>query len=163
LIDTPGHAPHHVSLIYDRYLFAGEAAGLFRDLGHRIYLRPATQSKFMLREAIRSVNRLLEAEPQEICYAHFGIHPDAKTMLKRYKNQLLLWRDVIAEQLETPKEEDLIERCIAALLQRDHFFNSLSDLDEAEKKMEFFFLKNSIEGFLEYLNLSLDDANSRKT
>ncbi|MGA2317189.1 MAG: MBL fold metallo-hydrolase [Thermodesulfobacteriota bacterium] len=154
IVNTPGHAVHHISLIYDRYLFAGEAAGFFRDLGDKIYLRPLTPPKFALGEAIRSIDRLLEAEPQQICYAHFGIHSDAKGMLKRHKDQLFLWRDVIAEQLQYFNGKDLIERCIATLLEKDEFLKPLKDFNEVEKKTEFFFIQKNIEGFLEYINSS---------
>ena len=152
LVDTPGHAAHHISLVYgDRYLFSGEAGGVFRDLGHRIYLRPATIPKFILEEAVGSIDRLLEVEAREICYAHFGIHPDAKAMLRRNRDQLFLWKDVIAEQMKNPKGEDLIDRCIAALLKEDELFGALNEMKEDDKKRESYFIKKSIQGFLEYL------------
>lgn len=152
IINTPGHAAHHISLIYDRYLFAGEAGGFFRDLGDRIYLRPLTPPQFFLEEALTSIDRLLVAEPQQICYAHFGIHSDAKGMLKRHKDQLFLWKDVIADELKYPKEEDLIERCITTLLEKDDFLRPLQDFSEADKRTEFFFIQKNIEGFLRYMN-----------
>jgi glyoxylase-like metal-dependent hydrolase (beta-lactamase superfamily II) len=152
LINTPGHAAHHISLVYnDQYLFSGEAGGVFRDLGHRIYLRPATLPKFFLEEAVGSIDRLLEVKVREICYAHFGIYPNAKAMLKRYKDQLFLWRDVIAEQLKNPKEEDLIDRCMVALLKEDELLGAFKELKEDDKKREPYFIKKSIQGFLEYL------------
>jgi glyoxylase-like metal-dependent hydrolase (beta-lactamase superfamily II) len=154
LIKTPGHAVHHLSLVYDRYLFAGEAGGVFRNLGNQLYLRPSTPPRFILEEAVGSIDRLLELKDKEICYAHFGIHPDAREMLTRYREQIYLWRDVIADQTEYPDSRDLIDRCVTALLKEDMLFRSLTEMTAAERKAELNFLANNIRGYLEYLALS---------
>jgi glyoxylase-like metal-dependent hydrolase (beta-lactamase superfamily II) len=154
LIRTPGHAVHHLSLVYDQYLFAGEAGGVFRNLGNQLYLRPSTPPRFILEEAIGSIDRLLELKDKEICYAHFGIHPDAREMLTRYREQIYLWRDVIADQMEYPDGQDLIDRCITALLKEDMLFRTLTELTAAERRAELNFLGNNVRGFLEYLAFS---------
>jgi len=151
LIKTPGHAVHHLSLVYDRYLFAGEAGGVFRNLGNQLYLRPSTPPRFILEEAVASVDRLLELKDKEICYAHFGIHPDSQEMLRRYREQIYLWRDVIAGQMKFPGGQDIIDRCITALLKEDPLFRSLTDMSEEERKRELYFLANNIRGYLGYL------------
>lgn len=154
VVNTPGHAAHHISLVYGDYLFAGEAGGVFQDLGDRIYLRPATPPRFILEEAVGSVDKLLEVEAQEICYAHFGIHPEARKMLQFYRDQLFLWRDVIQEQMKNPHEQDVMERCITALLERDPLFRGFRNFKEGEKGRELYFTQNSIRGYLEYLRFS---------
>ena len=40
IIETPGHAPHHLSFSYANKLFVGEAAGVHFDLGKREYRSP---------------------------------------------------------------------------------------------------------------------------
>ncbi len=154
VIRTPGHAAHHLSLLFRDYLFAGEAGGVYIDLKNRYYLRPATPPKFILEEAVGSVDRLLEAGPREICYAHFGIHPDAKGMLGRYRNQLYLWRDVIAEQMKLSGQngpDDLFSRCVPVLLERDELFRPFKDLSGDEKERETYFVRNGIQGISEYV------------
>jgi glyoxylase-like metal-dependent hydrolase (beta-lactamase superfamily II) len=151
LIDTPGHAAHHISLVFGDYLFSGEAAGVFLDLGNQVYLRPATPVKFILEEAVGSVDRLLEDGGREICYAHAGMHPDAKKMLKRYKGQLYHWRDVIVEQMKNPKKESLMDRCVAALVKEDESLRFLDELTKEDRERELYFTRNSIQGFIEYL------------
>ena len=133
VINTPGHAAHHISLVFGDTLFAGEAGGVFLDLGNQIYLRPATPVKFVLEEAVGSLDRLLEDGGREICYAHAGIHPDANKMLKRYKDQLYQWRDVIAEVMKNSKEESLMERCVSALIEEDEFLSLLEDFTEEDQ------------------------------
>jgi glyoxylase-like metal-dependent hydrolase (beta-lactamase superfamily II) len=154
LIKTPGHASHHISLLFKDYLFAGEAGGVYIDLGKQDYLRPATPPKFILEEAVGSIDKLLDAGAREICYAHFGIHPDADGMLRRYRNQLHLWRDVIAEQMEhsAPSDlNDLFDRCVPVLIERDELFRSFQDLVEGEWEREVYFVRNGIQGVWEYV------------
>ena len=50
IIETPGHAPHHLSFRYDGYLFAGEAGGNYFRIHNQDYLRPATPPIFFLEE-----------------------------------------------------------------------------------------------------------------
>lgn len=152
IIKTPGHAVHHMSLVFDNYLFVGEAGGVFRDLGKRLYLRPSTPPRFILEEAVASIDRLLELDDREICYAHFGIHRSSHEMLRRYKEQICLWRDVISEQMQGGEDRDLLDRCREALLKRDPLFASLSELRDEERTRELYFLGNNIRGFVEYLS-----------
>lgn len=160
IVNTPGHAPHHSTLIYKGYLFVGDAGGIFIDLKDKPYLRPATPPRFLLKEAVESIDRLLVADIQEICYAHFGIHPDAKGMLRNHREQLYLWSSVIAEQMKASRGLDLVERCISVLLERDELFKPFKDLTESERKRERYFCKTCIEGICEYVasigNLSLE-------
>ena len=92
VIKTPGHAAHHQSLVFKDYLFAGEAGGVYFDCGREPYLRPATPPKFILEEAVGSIDKILEVEAREICYAHFGIHRDAGEMLRRHRNSSIYGR-----------------------------------------------------------------------
>jgi glyoxylase-like metal-dependent hydrolase (beta-lactamase superfamily II) len=151
LLATPGHAAHHISFVYDEYLFAGEAGGVFQDLGDAIYLRPATPPRFILEEAVGSVDRLLETEPQKICYAHSGMHPEAKKMLRVYRDQLFLWEEVIRGQMGRSSEENLMEDCIRALLRKDPLFRNFEHMEEGDQKRELYFTENSIRGYVEYL------------
>jgi glyoxylase-like metal-dependent hydrolase (beta-lactamase superfamily II) len=151
LLATPGHAVHHISLIYEDYLFAGEAGGVFRDLGDANYLRPPTPPRFILEEAVGSIDKLLETEAQEICYAHAGIHPDAKKMLRTYRDQLFLWEEVIRRQMKKSSDENLMEDCIRALLREDPLFRNVERMAEGDRKRERSSTENSIRGYIGYL------------
>jgi len=154
VIKTPGHAAHHLSLVFKGYLFAGEAAGVYVDLGSRPYLRPATPPKFILEEAVGSIDKLLGTNAREICYAHLGIHPDALGMLRRYRAQLHLWRDVIAEQMARSARndlDDLVRRCIPVLIDQDELFRPFKDLGKEDSQREHYFVRNGIQGISEYV------------
>ncbi len=151
LLATPGHAAHHISLGYGEILFAGEAGGVFQDLGDAIYLRPATPPRFILEEAVRSLDQLLEIEAREICYAHSGIHRDARAMLRSHRDQLFLWESVIREQMEKSREETLMEDCFQALLRRDALFRPFERMGKGDRKREVYFTQNSLRGYIDYL------------
>ena len=151
IIDTPGHAPHHMSLVHETSLFVGEAGGVFLDLDGEQYLRPATPPRFFLPETVASIDRLLKVDIREIFYAHQGVYPDARKMLQRYRDQLFFWRDVIAEQIQDPEKEYWVDRSLTALFERDERLRGLSHLGQDEKEREFFFARNSIQGFIQYL------------
>ncbi len=154
VIKTPGHAAHHISVVHGNALFAGEAGGVFLELKDGIYLRPATPPKFILEEAVESIDTLLTVHVRDICYGHAGIHPDPKGMLTRYRAQLFLWKDVIAEQLKQGETDTLMDRCIEALLEKDELFGKLRQMGEEEKPREFYFIRNNILGYIEYLRAS---------
>ncbi len=161
LVETPGHASHHISIIHDNYLFSGEAGGVFRDLGNKIYIRPAAPPGFIWSEAIRSIDKLMEFGGREICYAHLGLHPDSREMLRLHKEQLYLWRDVIIEKLKHNDEKERLDRCIEILFKRDMVFKDFHELDEDEKEMESYFVKNSIRGLMENFSDDLEERKQR--
>jgi hypothetical protein len=72
-------------------------------------------------------------------------------MLRNYRKQLYLWRDVVAEQMKDLGEQDLAERCIPVLLERDDSFKSFEYLTEGEKGRERYFIKTCIQGISEYI------------
>ena len=150
---TPGHAVHHVSYQTDKYLFAGEAAGVYMALPrNRFYLRPATPPRFFLDIALQSMDALIACHPRAICYAHFGINEDAPVMLKKHRSQLLLWGKVIEDEIKNGHSKDPINTCIQRLLEEDPLMAAFDQLTPGEKERERYFLRNSISGYIGYLS-----------
>lgn len=150
ILETPGHAPHHLSFCYQDALFSGESAGVYLPFWDEIYLRPPTPPRFFLDPAVQSVDRMLALKDQEIFYAHAGSHPRSREMLNLYREQLLFWKELIAEILETGPE-DLLERATNALLEKDPRLNCFKRMDGPDQQRERFFIGNSISGFAGYL------------
>jgi glyoxylase-like metal-dependent hydrolase (beta-lactamase superfamily II) len=151
-IITPGHAAHHVSYQSEKYLFAGETAGVFRALpGNRVYLRPATPPKFFLDEALRSVDALIECQPQMVCYSHFGVHPDALKMLHLHRRQLRLWEQLLRAEKNKFDETERAAKCLEMLLREDNLMGTFDRLPMDIQAREKYFLENSINGYLGYL------------
>lgn len=67
MIETLGHAPHHVSYYEcnSRILFPGETAGIYvENLGVTL---PATPPPVMLDELFVSVEKLVRLNPKMLC------------------------------------------------------------------------------------------------
>lgn len=150
LLETPGHAVHHLSFIVRGNLFAGEAGGIYvRGEGWE-YLRPATPPVFFLKQFLESIDRLLNARDLTMCYAHFGRADSSRHMLKRERTQLLFWEKIIREEMA--KGDDLLmERCLARLLAEDPELRAFNTMASADQEREKFFMGNSIKGYLGFL------------
>jgi len=138
---TPGHAVHHLSLFDDvtRILIAGEAAGVCVNG----VIRPATPPPFKLEETVASIDRLIELEPQRICYGHFGCYDDGTERLKHYREKLFLWHGVIKSELEKGTG---LEAMLTAIKAHDRDLDYLDSLNKDEYARELVLLNNSILG-----------------
>jgi glyoxylase-like metal-dependent hydrolase (beta-lactamase superfamily II) len=153
IIETPGHAPHHLSYIVRENLFAGEAGGIYLTGDGWEYLRPATPPVFFLKEFLGSIDRLLSATDLPMCYAHFGRAESSHRMLKRERDQLLLWEKLIREEAARG-DHRLTERCMERLWREDPELKAFEAMSSAEQEREQFFMGNSIKGYLEFLQRS---------
>lgn len=155
LIDTPGHSPHHYAIADEKYLFAGEAGGVCLPLSSgEIYLRPATPPRFFLETSLSSLDRLIETKTETVCYGHFGIRQDGMTMLTKHRDQLLLWKQILADQLAVDRDkpsESAVDRWVDLLLKEDPLMHGFRQLTAAEQARERSFLVNSVKGFIGYL------------
>lgn len=149
VIETPGHAAHHLSFAYNDNLFAGEAAGVYYEK-YEGYLRPASPPPFFMEEFLASIDRLLALRDQPICFAHLGRAASSHTILRRAKDQLFRWKAILAKELAKGKE-DLPERCLGEILRLDPDLNPYHTMQADEQEREKFFMANAIKGFLEYL------------
>ena len=150
IIETPGHAPHHLSFIVEGNLFAGEAGGIYVTGKGWEYLRPATPPVFFLKEFLGSIDRLLTGKDLPICYAHFGRAESSHRLLKRSRAQLLFWEERVREEM-AKGDHLLMERCIAKLLAEDPELRAFKAMTSADQDREKFFMRNSIKGYLEFL------------
>jgi len=150
IIETPGHAAHHLSFTFRNELFPGEAGGNYCVVAGKEYLRPATPPLFFLNEFQESIQRMLALKDQPICYAHFGRAESSHRMLRRFSEQLLRWKTLIAEEISRGPE-DLEERCANRLLADDPELAAFKDMDPASQLRERSFMSNSINGYIQFL------------
>lgn len=151
VIETPGHAPHHLSYYYQGRLFAGEAGGNMFLVNGGPYIRPATPHRFFLEEALGSVDKILALPDGPIYYAHYDHHPHSRAMLSRFRDQLLRWRDILAEIDRSDREKAEVAG-VAALRAKDPELASYVLMDEMVRNRETTFMKNSIRGYFGYLD-----------
>ncbi|MDM8524847.1 MBL fold metallo-hydrolase [Desulfococcaceae bacterium HSG8] len=148
---TPGHAPHHVSYLFDKYLFAGEAGGVFKELPDgNFYLRPATPPRFFLEVTVHSINTLMKIPHDVLCYGHFGTTRRTPQMLKTHKRQLIEWAEVIWGQMQFDEGPNLVAHCTELLLRKDPLLAGWRQMEPAVRERELNFIHNSIRGFIGY-------------
>ena len=150
IVETPGHAAHHLSFCYDNQLFAGEAAGNFFVVGEKEYLRPATPPVFFLPEFQESLERMLALKDQSICYSHFGRGESSHRLLRRFLDQLLRWETFIRSEMSRGTQ-DLVERCVSRLLSDDPDLAAFKDMSPAVRLRERYFISNSVNGYVQFL------------
>ena len=151
ILETPGHAPHHLSFTWRGCLFSGEAGGNLLRVDGKPYLRPATPPRFFLEVALASVDRLLALPDQPIHYAHFDREASSREMLGRFRAQLLRWEEIVAATVGSGGTDRLEDRCIDALLANDPEVGSYGDMSPLLQTRERNFIRNSVRGYLGYL------------
>ncbi len=153
VIDTSGHAPHHLSYLFDKLLFIGEAAGVNIPIPKGIFMRPATPPVFSYASTITSIEKLLAEDLSKhmICYAHHGAKENADKFLKIAMEQVNLWIQVIDELFDIRNAQNFFDQVIQKLTERDKYFTSVNTMDEDSRIKELFFIRNSIRGIVDYL------------
>ena len=154
-IDTPGHAPHHLSFLMDDLLFAGEVGGVHLPMEQvPVYLRPATPPRFFLETSLKSIDRVLNRAPRRICYGHVGLRDDAPEMLNAHRDQLLRWCRMIRpfyDAVKGAKDFQTMQACSQYLLDNDPLLSGFVHLPPDVQQRERTFMRNSIKGYWGYL------------
>ncbi|UCD86744.1 MAG: MBL fold metallo-hydrolase [Desulfobacterales bacterium] len=150
VIESPGHAPHHLSFSYAGNLFAGEAGGNYYSFQDMDYLRPATPPRCFLNVFLRSVDKLMALDDQHMRYAHFGDAPNSHQMLKRFRAQILRWKEIVQKEMSTGSY-NLVARCMDRLLEQDPDLKAFEFMDPDTQNRERFFMANSVRGYIEFL------------
>lgn len=152
IVETPGHAAHHLCFLCDGHLFAGEAAGVFQEVGGRPYTRPATPPVFHLEKLLASIEKLLSRDDCILCYAHYGKVESSHRFLSRTRTQLLLWRDIIQDFAArgTPLDRGA---CLDRILEEDPYLEDFKNMSPEDREREREFMTTCVEGYEGYLGL----------
>jgi glyoxylase-like metal-dependent hydrolase (beta-lactamase superfamily II) len=148
VIETPGHAPHHLSFWDNKEgrLFAGEAAGVYNDVVG--YVRPSAPPPFHIEHAINSLDKLISLNPKTLYYAHFGGVDQALNRLNSYKPRLVMWVKTVVDCLENGDGEPEI---YAAIRENDDSVALIGKLPADQCDRETYFVDNTIAGFTAYI------------
>jgi glyoxylase-like metal-dependent hydrolase (beta-lactamase superfamily II) len=150
IVDTPGHAAHHLSYCYGEHLFTGEAAGNYYAFADRDYLRPATPPKFFLQVFLNSLNRLKALKDMPICYAHWGQASSSHQMLDRFQAQIVRWKEIIENEISSDSD-DMVSQCVNILLKKDPELKAFDIMTPEVQERERYFLSNSVKGYIGFL------------
>jgi len=111
IIDTPGHAPHHICIFESRNggVFSGEAAAsLMAD--QRILLPVNSPPAFNLEDFVNSIKRLMKLNPSSLYYSHFGTTDAVQENLGLALERTLTWDRIVTEALEEGRLDGVAER-----------------------------------------------------
>lgn len=156
IMDTPGHAKHHIAAFDpDRgAVFSGDSVGV-RLEGMRA-LRPATPpADFNLATMLESLGRYRERRPDHLYLAHYGEVGAAEEVLAEADERVRAWVSAVDEaRRDVPDHEDEIDHIAAMLAHR--FADDLAlDADAAAEAEERIALLNdprsNAAGILRYL------------
>jgi glyoxylase-like metal-dependent hydrolase (beta-lactamase superfamily II) len=118
VLDTPGHASHHVALVDSRtgVVFTGDALGIHvPDLP---VLRPATPPpEFDLERYVDSIQRIRAHARSLLLFAHFGPLPEVDATCDLAIGRVRDWASVVRDGMrETQDAEELAARLETAAL-----------------------------------------------
>jgi hypothetical protein len=72
--------------------------------------------------------------------------------MKKHIDQLILWENITKEAVKTESPQSVFEYAFKKLLLQDEMLAVFNEFNKKIKKRELFFIKNSFNGFLQYLN-----------
>ena len=147
IIETLGHASHHVSY-YDTksgILFPGDTAGIYVEKLDVIL--PTTPPLLFLPKILESLGKLIKLAPKKLCYTHFGAANNAVGKLEAYLNQLKLWASIIREGLKNGESLEVISRRI---VKRDSAVKKAMEYFRNHPIMNYEMLMRDIQGFVAY-------------
>lgn len=147
VFETPGHALHHLSF-FDRKegrLFAGEAAGIY--VGKVDFSRPATPLPFNLEVSLTSLDKLINLNPNSLCYSHFGCVSQPLDKMRYCREQLILWGRIIADCVERgANPQDMYDE----IYEKDSVLARIGDLSPDERDTQHFFASKCVGGYIGY-------------
>ena len=128
-IDTPGHARHHFC-IWDKVtksMFTGDTFGIsYRDLDYQdeVYILPSTSPvQFDPEALIKSINRIMEFEPERVCLTHFSAIKPTQKILNQLSNSIHFVSDLAIKYANKNDAESIIYRQMM-----DYFLKGLSEI-----------------------------------
>jgi glyoxylase-like metal-dependent hydrolase (beta-lactamase superfamily II) len=150
VVETPGHAAHHVSYRMGDILFAGEVGGVCVPLENGFYVRPATPPPFQHDIFRDSIAKVAALDVSFICLGHYGCRQDATALFERARRQLDCWVDTVERHFR--KGSDPFEEAVLAdLIATDPDISGWQSLPKDIQARERHFCFNSIRGIRGYL------------
>jgi glyoxylase-like metal-dependent hydrolase (beta-lactamase superfamily II) len=150
VIETPGHAAHHVSYRLGDILFAGEVGGVYVPLDDGFYVRPATPPPFQHDTFRESIAKAAALDVTLVCLGHYGCRQDVANLFDRAGRQLDFWVDTVERRFKAgsdPFEEVVLADLIANDPDMSSWHSLPKDIQARERK----FCINSIRGIRGYL------------
>ncbi|MEM3629617.1 MAG: MBL fold metallo-hydrolase [Candidatus Bathyarchaeia archaeon] len=148
VLETVGHAPHHLSYYepLSNSIFTGDAAGMY--LNDIDIVVPTTPAPFRLDMALASLEKMADLNPSTLYYTHFGKAGNALEKLQAYAKQLRLWASIAKEALERGQSLDMIRQKI---IERDETVKKALEYAKVHRVFSETAFAVSVSGIFEYV------------
>jgi hypothetical protein len=94
---------------------------------------------------------LLALKDQPIYFGHAGWYASSREIIRRYRTQLHLWKELISRVMHSDPA-DAGKEALEVVLKEDPLLSNFPNLEPSAQERERFFMSNSIAGFVGYLN-----------
>ena len=131
-LDTPGHAPHHLT-IFDpvtQSLFCGEALGHYLP-EYRLLYPAVAPPGFDLELSRATIEKLRAVKPARICFSQFGWRDDPEWVFSEIHRQL----DLCARLVKTGLDRGLAIEAIIDRLQESLSNQGMQGLEESREML----------------------------
>ncbi|MEM0095573.1 MAG: MBL fold metallo-hydrolase [Candidatus Bathyarchaeia archaeon] len=148
VLETVGHAPHHLSFYepLSNGIFTGDSAGIYlNEIG---VIVPTTPAPFRLDMALAALEKMASLKPSTLYYTHFGMAEKALEKLQFYAKQLKLWASIAKETLERGEGLDEMRKKV---LEQDEAVRKALEYVKAHRVFGEKSLVGSMLGIFEYV------------
>lgn len=125
-VNTPGHAEHHYSYLFEDICFSGDVGGV-RIPGFQYLRAPMPPPELHFERWLESIARLRKEKFTQIAPTHFGIFADAKWHLDELERNLIATRKWLASVMEDSLEIDALRDRFEAWMNSQSIEQNLSE------------------------------------
>ncbi len=153
IVETPGHARHHISFVFEEVIFCGEALGVTFPMDDGIYLRPATPPVFDLKSYLASIDSLEGVYTnQALSFGHYGYGARGVDYFRKAREQIELWCRVVKSKTFSkdlsPFSQEKFKETLTTLVGEDLNLQYFDKLPSDVQERELIFISNSIKGII---------------
>jgi glyoxylase-like metal-dependent hydrolase (beta-lactamase superfamily II) len=136
-LETPGHAPHHISILDTSTdgLFCGEALGLIYGRGYPP-LPAVTMPNFDAEVYLTDMRRLQELKPKVLFYSHLGISRNPDKAIEAAIENTIAFGQIVVEAMAGDTTEETVLRRVGEQVQK-RFGVKLDDYELASNAHAF--------------------------
>ena len=106
IIHTPGHASHHISILWreESILFTGDSAGIY--LPELDIVLPTTPPPFRYESYMESLKKMISLEPSKLAFTHKGVRKNHGLLMEHYE-QMKKWFEALINISENDPQKIL--------------------------------------------------------
>ncbi len=125
-INTPGHAEHHYSYLFEDVCFSGDVGGV-RIPGYQYLRAPMPPPELHFERWLESIARLRKEKITHIAPTHFGMYDDVEWHLNELEQNLVTTRKWLEEVMADGPEVDVLRSKLEAWMDEQSRERNLSD------------------------------------